>query len=72
MLEICDSVVTELLSILFKNCANCGIFPDIWKMSHIIPTYKKMISAIKTITIQYLFYESAEKYLKELYIITNP
>ena len=41
MLKICDSVVTEPLSILLKNCVDCGIFPDIWKMSHIIPTYKK-------------------------------
>ena len=40
MLKICDSVVTEPLSILFKNCINCGIFPNVWKMS-IIPTYKK-------------------------------
>ena len=45
MLKICDSVVTEPLSILFKNC-DCGIFPDIWKMSHIIPTHKKMINII--------------------------
>ena len=41
MLKICYSVVTELLSVLLKNCVDCGIFPDIWKMSHIIPTYKK-------------------------------
>ena len=41
MLKICDSVVTEPLSILFKNCINCKIFPNVWKMSHIIPTYKK-------------------------------
>ena len=41
MLKICDSVVTEPLSILLKNCIDCGIFPDIWKMSHIIPIYKK-------------------------------
>ena len=41
MLKICDSVVTEPLSILFKNCINSGIFPNVWKMSYIIPTYKK-------------------------------
>ena len=41
MLKICDSVVTEPLSVLFKNCVDCGKFPDIWKMSHIVPTYKK-------------------------------
>ena len=41
MLKICDSAVTEPLSILFKNCIKSGIFPNNWKMSHIIPTYKK-------------------------------
>ena len=41
MLKICDSAVTEPLSILFKNCIGSGIFPNIWKMSHIIPTHKK-------------------------------
>ena len=41
MLKICYSVVTELLSVLLKNCVDCEIFPDIWKMSHIIPTYKE-------------------------------
>ena len=40
MLKICDSVITEPLSIIFKNCIDCGVFPDTWKMS-IIPAYKK-------------------------------
>ena len=40
MLKICDTVVTKSLSILINNCVDCGIFPDTWKMSHIIPTYK--------------------------------
>ena len=41
MLKICDSVITEPLSIIFKNCIDCGVFPDTWKMSHIIPAHKK-------------------------------
>ena len=41
MLKFCDSVVTEPLSILFKNCIESGIFPNIWEMSHIILSYKK-------------------------------
>ena len=40
MLKICDTVVTKSLSILINNCVDCGVFPDTWKMSHIIPTYK--------------------------------
>ena len=41
MLKICDSVITEPVSIVFKNCIYCGVFPDTWKMSHIIPAHKK-------------------------------
>ena len=40
-LKICDSVVVEPLSIIFKNCIDSGIFPNLWKKSHIIPTHKK-------------------------------
>ena len=29
------------LSTIYKNCINCGIFPDIWKKSNVIPIYKK-------------------------------
>ena len=41
MLKICDSVLVDPLSLIYKNCINSGVFPDIWKRSHIIPTYKK-------------------------------
>ena len=41
MLKICDSVLVEPLSLVYKNCINPGAFPDIWKRSHIIPRYKK-------------------------------
>ena len=40
MLKICDSVLTETLNIIFKNCIDCGVFPDTWKMSHIISIHK--------------------------------
>ena len=42
MLKICDSVLVEPLSLIYKNYINSGVFPDIWKRSHIIPTYKKL------------------------------
>ena len=41
MLKICDSVLVEPLPLIYKNCINSGVFPDIWKRSHIIPAYKK-------------------------------
>ena len=41
MLKTCDSEVAEPLSLIYKNCIDSGIFPDQWKRTHIIPTYKK-------------------------------
>ena len=41
MLQICDSVLTEPLSIIFKTCIDSGVFPNTSKMSHIIPIHKK-------------------------------
>ena len=40
MWKICDTVLTKPLSIIFKNCIDHGVFPDTWKMSHIIPIHK--------------------------------
>ena len=42
MLNICDSVLAEPLSIVFKNCIDRGVFPNTWKMSHIVRIHKKM------------------------------
>ena len=46
MLKICDSEVVEPLSLIYKNCIDSGIFPDIRKRSHIILTYKKNYKCI--------------------------
>ena len=29
MLKLCDSVLAELLSLIYKNCINSGVFPEI-------------------------------------------
>ena len=41
MLKICDSVLTEPLSITFQNYSDPVVFPNTWKMSHIIPIHKE-------------------------------
>ena len=63
MLKICDSEVVEPLSLIYKICINSGIFPDIWKRPHIIPTYKKMINVLFKITVLFLYYQFVAKYL---------
>ena len=69
MLKIFDSEVIEPLSLIYKNCIESGIFPDIWKRSHIIPTYKKMINVLLTITVLSFYYQFVAKYLNVYYII---
>ena len=41
MLKICDTAIVEPLSIIFNNCINQSMFPDIWKQSNICPIHKK-------------------------------
>ena len=41
MLKICDTAIVEPLSIIFNNCINQSLFPDIWKKSNICPIHKK-------------------------------
>ena len=55
MLKICDSEVVENLSLIYKNCLDSGIFPDISKRYCIIPTYKKMINIFLIIAILFLY-----------------
>ena len=40
-LKIFDSAIVEPLSIMFSNCINQSMFPDIWKRSNNCPIYKK-------------------------------
>ena len=68
MLKICDSVLVEPLSLIYKNCINSGVFPDIWKRSHIIPTYKKMINIALITTALFLYYQFVAKYLNVFFI----
>ena len=41
MLKICDSAIVEPLTIIFNNCINQSMFPDIWKNSNIYHIHKK-------------------------------
>ena len=41
LLKILSFELCHTLSIIFINILDAGIFPDIWKISHIIPILKK-------------------------------
>ena len=68
MLKICDSVLVEPLPLIHKYFINSGVFPDIWKRSHIIPKYKKMINVALTTTALFLYYKFVAKYLNIFFI----
>ena len=41
MIKICDKTIVKPLSVIYKNCIDSGIFPDLWKKSNIVPVHKK-------------------------------
>ena len=40
-MTLCSKSVVEPLSMIFNNCIDTGTFPDIWKLSNIIPVHNK-------------------------------
>ena len=43
MFKLCESVITEPLYLIFKNCYSFNTFPDVWKKANVIPVHKKVI-----------------------------
>ena len=41
MIKICDEALVTPLFLMYKNCIDTGVFPDIWKKSNIVPIYKR-------------------------------
>ena len=41
MIKISDDVLVAPLKMIFESCIQNGIFPEIWKMSNIVPVHKK-------------------------------
>ena len=39
MLKLCESAITELLYLIFKNCLSSNTFPDVWKKANVIPVH---------------------------------
>ena len=41
MIKLCGKSVIPAISLIYKNCINSGIFPNIWKKSNVVPVHKK-------------------------------
>ena len=65
MIKMCDKAIIKPLSIIYKNCIDTGIFPDLWNKSNIVPVHKKEINNCYKITEQFLCYLSLEKFLRK-------
>ena len=66
-----DNISIQMSKICEKkyiNCINSGVFPDIWKRSHIIPTYKKMVNVELITTALFLYNQFVAKYLNIFFI----
>ena len=41
MIKLRDNSIIPAILLIYKNCINSGIFPNIWKKSNIVPVHKK-------------------------------
>ena len=46
MVKLCKLTITKPLPIIYKNCLQQGVFPDIWKKDNIISVHKKNFKEI--------------------------
>lgn len=44
MIKICTQSVVRPLSLIFRNCINDGVFPNVWKKANVIRYIRKTIS----------------------------
>ena len=41
MIKLCDKSIILAISLIYKNCINSGIVPNIWKKSNVVPVHMK-------------------------------
>ena len=42
VIRLSDDALVIPLKIIFMNCLNQGVFPEIWKYANVVPVHKKM------------------------------
>ena len=47
MIKISDEALVVPLRLIFENCQNKGIFPQIWKQANVVPVHKKSSKQLK-------------------------
>ena len=69
MIKLCGQSIVKPLSIIFKNCINNSMFPDICKKSNIISVHKKSDKQIIDNIDLFLFYRFVVKFSRNCYSI---
>ena len=69
MLKICGDTIYKLLELIFKRALTTGVFPSEWKKAILSLVTKKATNKTLKITVQFLFFLSAEKFLKDSYLM---
>ena len=41
MLKICDEAIVLPLQIIYTNCLEKGVYPNLWKRANVLPIQKK-------------------------------
>ena len=41
MIKLCYKSIIPAMSLIYKNCINSGIFPNVLKKSNVVPVHKK-------------------------------
>ena len=69
VLKICPNTVCKPPELIIKQALTTGVFPSGWKKGNIAPCYKKATDKTLKITVQFLYFLSAEKFLKDSYLM---
>ena len=69
MLKICGDTICKPLELIFKQALTTGVFPSEWKKAILSLVTKKATNKTLKITVQFLYFLSAEKFLKDSYLM---
>ena len=47
MIKICDAEVVKPLCLIFNQCLETGVLPEMWKWGNVLPTHKKESRQLK-------------------------
>ena len=64
---MCGNSICKPLSIIFNDCLKEGKFPSDWKKAHAVPVHKKGDKQCLKIIDLFPYFQSAAKFLNELF-----